>query len=40
MALAEHRRAGEALLPEADGIAGAATVIGATFSDATKTLVF
>lgn len=40
MALAEHRRAGEALLPEADGIAGAATVIGAAFDDATRTLVF
>ena len=40
MALAEHRRAGEALLPEVDGIAGAATVIGAAFEDGTRTLVF
>jgi uncharacterized protein len=40
MALAEHRGAGEPLLPEADAIAGAATVVGAAFEDGTRTLVF
>ncbi len=39
MALAEHRR-GETLLGEVDGIAGAATVIGAAIEPSTRTLVF
>jgi predicted peroxiredoxin len=39
MALAEQRR-GEALLDEVDGIAGAATVIGAACEARTRTLVF
>lgn len=39
MALAEHRR-GETLLREIDGIAGAATVIGAAMEPSTRTLVF
>lgn len=39
MALAEHRR-GEALIPECDGQAGAATVIGRTLGDDNRTLVF
>lgn len=38
MALAEHRR-GEALLPEVDGMAGAATVVDAA-GDGAHTLVF
>lgn len=40
MALAEHRADGEHLLAEADGIAGAATVIGAAIEAGTRTLVF
>jgi predicted peroxiredoxin len=39
MALHEHRR-GEALRPEADGIAGAATVIDAAFVPGARTMVF
>jgi hypothetical protein len=39
MALAEQRR-GEKLLTEVDGIAGAATVIGAGSEPATRTMVF
>jgi len=39
MALAEHRR-GETLLTEVDGIAGAATVIGAGIEPSTRTIVF
>lgn len=39
MALAEQRR-GEALLGEIDGIAGAATVIGAGIEPGTRTMVF
>lgn len=39
MALAEHRR-GEALIPECDGQAGAASVMGATLGDDNRTLVF
>lgn len=39
MALAEQRR-GENLLAEVDGIAGAATVIGAAVEPAARTLVF
>lgn len=39
MALAEHRR-GEAMLAEVDGIAGAATVIGAAIDAGTRTMVF
>lgn len=40
MALAEQRRPGEELRAEADGIAGAATVVGMTFEPGTRTLVF
>jgi predicted peroxiredoxin len=40
MALAEHRRPGEALRAEVNGQGGAATVVGATFEPATRTLVF
>lgn len=40
MALAEHRRAGAALRPEPDGVAGAATVVGATLEPGVHTLVF
>jgi predicted peroxiredoxin len=39
MALAERRR-GEAILAEVDGIAGAATVIGAGIEPSTRTMVF
>jgi len=39
MALAEHRR-GEALIPECDGQAGAATVMTAALSSDSRTLVF
>jgi hypothetical protein len=39
MALAEHRH-GEALRPECDGQAGAATVMAATAEPGTRTLVF
>jgi predicted peroxiredoxin len=39
MALAEHRR-GESLIPECDGMAGAATVIAAAVEQETRTLVF
>ena len=39
MALAEHRR-GESLIPECDGMAGAATVIAAAVEPETRTLVF
>lgn len=39
MALAEHRR-GEALIPECDGQAGAASVMAATLGDDNRTLVF
>jgi hypothetical protein len=40
MALAEHRRAGAVLRPEPDGIAGAATVVGATLEPGVRSLVF
>jgi predicted peroxiredoxin len=40
MALAEHRRPGEALRAEVSGQGGAATVIGATFAPGTRTMVF
>ena len=40
MALNEQRRNDEALRAELDGMAGAATVIGAAFSGTTRTLVF
>jgi len=39
MALAEHRH-GEALIPECDGQAGAATVMSAALADDCRTLVF
>jgi len=39
MALNEHRR-GEALIAEAEAIAGAATVIGATIEPGVRTLIF
>jgi predicted peroxiredoxin len=39
MALNEHRR-GEALIAEAEGVAGAATVIGAAIESGVRTLVF
>jgi uncharacterized protein len=39
MALAEHRQ-GESLIPECDGMAGAATVIAAAVEPGTRTLVF
>lgn len=40
MALAEHRRAGAVLRLEPDGIAGAATVVGATLEPGVRSLVF
>ena len=40
MALAEHRRNGEALRAEVSGVAGAATVIGLAMDPATRVLVF
>lgn len=40
MALAEHRGDGESLLAEADGVAGAATVIGAAVESGNRMLVF
>lgn len=40
MAMAEHRRQNEPLIAELDGVAGAATVIGATLSPETRTLIF
>ncbi len=39
MALHEHGR-GEALIPECDGVSGAATVMGATVAADTRTIVF